>query len=225
MTTGGYSVKNGHFDGCSMPDGCWCEIKRYSLVFALAGLIFGLEIVGGVISASLALFADAGHVFTDAIAVLISIFTAHYVRTKRWSEVKVRKLGGIVNALLLFGVAVWIGIEGIERIDHPREIMSKTMIAIAVLGTFGNWLQYQVLGTLEEEHVTHKAMRLHILSDLLQSVAVVFAGVAIYVTGKHIIDPATSILIAAWMAWRAWELIIQIKNDGGHSHHHGHHHH
>lgn len=219
-------MRNGHFDNCNMAGSCWCEIKRYSLVFVLAGLIFALEVVGGIISASLALFADAGHVFTDAIAVLVSIVTAHYVRIKMWSEVKVRQLGGIVNALLLFGVAVWIGLEGVERIDHPREIASKTMIAVAILGTFGNWLQYKVLGTLEEEHVTHKAMRLHILSDLLQSVAVVFAGVAIYITGKYVIDPAMSILIAVWMVWRAWDLVVHIKNDDGdHSHHHGHHHH
>lgn len=219
-------MKNGHFDGCSTLDGCWCEIKRYSLVFVLAGLIFGLEIVGGVISASLALFADAGHVFTDAMAVLVSIVTAHYVRTKRWSETRVRKLGGIANALLLFGVAIWIGVEGIERIGHPREIASKTMVAIAILGTFGNWVQYKVLGTLEEEHVTHKAMRLHILSDLLQSVVVVLGGIAIYLTGKNVIDPILSIGIALWMAHQAWKLTVHIKNGGGgRSHHHGHHHH
>ncbi len=216
-------MNNGHFDGCSTPDSCWCEIKRYSLVFILAAIIFVAEVTGGIISGSLALLADAGHVFTDAAAVLVSIVTAHYVRTKVWPEWKIRKIGGIINALLLFGVAVWIGIEGIERIDHPREIASKTMIAIAILGTFGNWAQYKVLGTLEEEHVTHKAMRLHIISDLLQSVVVVLGGITIYFTGKHIIDPVLSVGIAVWMAWRAWDLIAHI---GRHAHaHHGHHHH
>lgn len=217
-------MNNGHFDGCTEPNDCWCEIKRYSLVFFLAGIIFALEAVGGVISASLALFADAGHVFTDAVAVLVSIVTAHYVKAKKWPERKVRRIGGIINALLLFGVAVWIGVEGVERLDHPREIASKTMIAIAILGTFGNWMQYKVLGTLEEEHVTHKAMRLHILSDLLQSVAVVFGGVVIYLTGKYVIDPVLSIGIALWMAWRAWDLIVHIRKRHDQVHH-GHHHH
>lgn len=217
-------MKNGHFDSCTTPDDCWCEIKRYSLVFILAAIIFVAEIIGGIISGSLALLADAGHVFTDAIAILVSIVAAHFVRTKRYRERSVRAVGGIINALLLLGIAVWIGIEGIERIDHPREIASKTMIAIALLGTLGNWVQYKVLGTLEEEHVTHKAMRLHILSDLLQSVAVVLGGIVIYLTDKHIIDPVLSVGIALWMTWRAWDLIVHIKNGGKHKHH-GHHHH
>ncbi|MBI5817092.1 MAG: cation transporter [Candidatus Yonathbacteria bacterium] len=218
-------MKNGHFDGCATPDSCWCEIKRYSLVFVLAAIIFIAEAIGGIISGSLALLADAGHVFTDAVAILVSIVAAHFVRTKRWHEHSVRGVGGIINALLLLVIAVWIGIEGIDRIDHPRDIVSETMIIIAVLGTLGNWAQYYVLGTLEKEHVTHKAMRLHILSDLLQSVVVVLGGIAIYFTDKHIIDPVLSVSIALWMAWRAWDLIIHIRNSNKRHKHHGHHHH
>ncbi len=218
-------MKNGHFDGCTTPDSCWCEIKRYWLVFILAAIIFAAEVVGGIISGSLALLADAGHVFTDAGAILVSIVTAHFVRTKRWREHSVRSVGGIINAFLLLGVALWIGMEGYDRIDYPREIASKTMIVIAALGTLGNWAQYYVLGTLEEEHVTHKAMRLHILSDLLQSVAVVIGGVMIYITDKHIIDPVLSVGIALWMTWRAWDLIIHIRSNSKQHKHHGHHHH
>lgn len=218
-------MKNGHFDGCTAPDDCWCETKRYSLVFILAAIIFAAEIVGGIVSGSLALLSDAGHVFTDAIAILVSIITVHYVKTKRWREKSVRAVGGIINALLLLGIAVWIGIEGIERIDHPREIASNIMITVALFGTLGNWAQYYVLGTLEEEHVTHKAMRLHIFSDLLQSVAVVLGGIAIYLTDKHLIDPVLSVGIALWMAWRAWDLIIHIKNNDEQHEHHSHHHH
>lgn len=213
-------MKNGHFDGCATPDNCWCEIKRYSLVFILAAIIFVVELVGGIISGSLALLADAGHVFTDAIAILVSIITAYFVKTKRWHEHSVRALGGYINALLLLGIAVWVGIEGMDRIDHPRDIASKTMITIALIGTLGNWMQYKILGTLEEEHVTHKAMNLHILSDLLQSVVVVLGGTLIYFTDKHIIDPVLSVGIALWMAWRAWDLVVHIKKGHGHGHHH-----
>lgn len=214
-------MKNGHFDGCSTPDECWCEIKRYSLVFVLAVAIFAGEVVGGIISRSLALFADAGHVLTDAIAILVSIVTAHYVKTRKWREESVRAVGGFINVLLLLGIAIWIGFEGIERIYHPRDIASKTMTAIAVLGALGNWLQYKVLGTLKEEHVTHKAMKLHILSDLLQSITVILGGVAIYFTQKHIIDPILSVGIALWMVWRLWDLIVYIKEGSDHySHNH-----
>lgn len=217
-------MRNGHFDGCTTPNDCWCEIKRYGIIFVLSGIIFAAEIVGGIISGSLALISDAGHVFTDAMAILISIVTAYLVRTKKYREKPVRALGGYVNALLLLGIAIGIGIEGVERIAHPREIASKMMIAVALIGTVGNWIQYKVLGTLEEEHVTHKAMNLHILSDLLQSVIVVLGGFAIYLTGEHIIDPVLSVGIALWMAWRSWDLIIHIKKGGSHEHH-GHHHH
>lgn len=74
-------MKNGHFGSCTMPDNCWCEIKRYSLVFILAGIIFGTEVMGGIVSGSLSLLSDAGHVFTDAAAILVSIVTAYSVRT------------------------------------------------------------------------------------------------------------------------------------------------
>ena len=216
-------MKNGHFDSCIAPNECWCEIKRYSFVFILALIIFATEVAGGIISGSLALFADAGHVLADAIAILVSIVTAHYVRIKQWREKSVRTMGGIINALLLLIIAIWIGFEGVGRIYYPRDIASKTMMVVAMFGTLGNWLQYKILGTLAEEHITHKAMRLHILSDLLQSIAVVLGGVAIYFTQKHIIDPVLSMVIALWMVWRAWDLIFYIKEGG--SHHHKHHHH
>ena len=212
-------MKKGHFNSCTTPDNCWCEIKRYSFVSILAVIIFTAEVVGGIVSGSLALFADAGHVFTDAIAILVSIVTAHYVRTKRWLEKSVRALGGFINALLLLIIAIWVGIEGVKRIDHPQDIASKTMIIIAAFGALGNWLQYKVLGTLSEEHVTHKAMRLHILSDFLQSVTVVLGGVTIYFTQKHIIDPILSVGIALWMTWQAWDLMVHIKEGGVHHRH------
>ena len=216
-------MKNGHFNNCTTPDDCWCEVKRYWFLFVLALIIFAGEVVGGIISGSLALLADAGHVLTDTIAMLVSIITAYYVKRKRWSEKSIRAIGGVINALLLLAIAIWISVEGMERINHPRDIISKTMMAFAIFGALGNWLQYKVLGTLKEEHVTHKAMRLHILSDLFQSATVVLGGVAIYFTQKNIIDPVLSVGIALWMAWRAWNLIIQIKE--GHSHHHAHHRH
>lgn len=218
-------MKNGHFDSCITPNDCWCEIKRYWLVFLLAAIIFVTEVMGSIISGSLALLSDAGHVFTDAIAILVSIVTAYLVKTKKFSEGSLRAIGGYINALLLFGIAIWVGIEGVDRINHPHEITSITMIAIALVGTLGNWVQYKALGTLDEEHVTHKAMNLHILSDLLQSVLVVLGGVAIYFTGKDIVDPVLSVGIAVWMTWRAWDLTVHIKNGRDDHGHHGHHHH
>jgi len=219
---------SGHFESCTTPQSCWCEIKRYGIIFGIAAMILIAEVVGGIISHSLALLADAGHVFTDTGATFVAIIVAY--RVKRGdNEAQTRKVGGYINALLLGVVAVWVGLEAIERFQSPREVVSWVMISIAVLGTIGNYVQHRIMESADEEHVTHESMRLHILSDLLQSVGVVLGGILIWMTGWVLIDPAISMIIAFMMAWWAWKLLGKLwsgKYDDNNGHcHHGHHHH
>jgi len=221
-------MTNGHFESCTTPHDCWCEVKRYGLIFGIAAMILIAEVVGGVISHSLALLADAGHVFTDTGATLVAIIVAYRVK-RGANDAQTRKVGGYINALLLGGVAVWVGVEAIERFQSPREIVSWVMISIAVLGTIGNYVQHRIMESADEEHVTHESMQLHILSDLLQSVGVVLGGILIWVTDWVLVDPIISIVIALMMARWTWKLLGKLwsgKYDDSHGHcHHGHHHH
>lgn len=221
-------MTNGHFKSCATPHDCWCEIRRYGILFGIAGMIFIAEVVGGIISQSLALLADAGHVLTDTGAILVAIIVGYRVKCGA-NETRTRKVGGYINALLLGGVAVWVLIEAIERFQEPREVVSWVMISIAVLGTIGNYVQHRMIESADEDHVTHESMRLHILSDLIQSFGVVFGGILIWMTDWVLVDPIISILIALMMARWTWKLFSQLwsgKYDNEHEHCcHGHHHH
>lgn len=188
-------MNNGHLNGCTTPADCWCEVKRYGVLFGIAGVIFIAEVVGGIVSQSLALLADAGHVFTDTCAILVAIVVGYRVKTGA-NEARTRKVGGYVSALLLGGVAVWILIEAIERFREPREIVSWVMFFVAVAGTIGNWAMHKVMKDADEDHVTHESLHAHILSDLVQSFGVVLGAVLIWMTDWVLVDPIISMAIA-----------------------------
>lgn len=220
-------MQNGHFNGCVTPHDCWCEVKRYWLIFGLAAMILIAEVVGGIISQSLALLADAGHVFTDTGAILVAIIVSYRVKCGA-NETRTRKVGGYINAILLGGITIWVAMEAWERLQHPREVLSWVMISIAVLGTIGNYIQHRIIESADENHVTHESMRLHILSDLMQSFGVVFGGILIWITDWVLVDPIISMGIALWMGKWTWGLLWKLwtgKYDNNdehccHDHHH-----
>lgn len=216
---------NSHFRNCSTPIDCWCEIKRYWLIFSIAVLILVGEIWGGLYSDSLALLADAGHVFTDSVAILVSIIVAILVKKGR-NENKTRNIGGIINAVLLGITSVWVFIEALDRINNPRDIASWVMVSVAIAGTYGNYKQHKVIEATDEKHVTREALSFHIMSDLVQSITVVVGGIAIAFTGWNIIDPILSFGISALLGYWSLSLLWKIKS-GHYDEHHSHccHHH
>lgn len=218
-------MSTGHFKGCNTPTDCWCEVKRYYLIFGIAAIILIAEIVGGIASQSLALLADAGHVLTDTVAILVAIIVGYCVKRGNKEE-KTRRIGGYINTLLLGGVAIWIAVEAVRRLKQPEEIVSWMMLSIAVLGTIGNLVQHKIIGYSDDEHVTHESMRLHILSDLIQSLGVVFGGMLIWITGWILIDPIISMIIALWMGKWTWQLFSKLwtgKYDDSKHPYHNHH--
>ena len=203
-------MRNGHFNGCSTPTNCWCEVKRYGILFCIAAVIMAAEVVGGIASKSLALLADAGHVLTDTGAIFVAIVVGYCVKCGA-NEARTRKIGGYINALLLGGIAIFIAVEAVKRFKQPQEVVSWMMLSIATVGTIGNFVQHRIMKSADNKHVTHESMRLHILSDLMQSLGVVFGGVLIWVTGWVLIDPIISMIIALWMGKWTWELISKLR--------------
>lgn len=213
-------MTNGHFKGCTTPTtSCWCEIKRYGVIFGIAVMILIAEVVGGIVSQSLALLADAGHVFTDIIALLVSIIVAYRIKCGA-NETKTRRIGGYINALLLGGIAIWVGWEAWERFQQPREVVSWVMISIAMLGTIGNYVQHRIMESVDENHATHESIRLHILSDLMQSFGVVFGGILIWRTNWVLIDPIISMAIALWMGKLTCILLKDLRSGKYSGRHH-----
>jgi len=186
-------------------------------VLGVAATILAVEIVGGLISGSLALMADAGHVFADNTAIAISIVVAVLIK-KGSREDSVRSKGFYINCALLIFVALWILIEAYDRYMNPRNIISWVMITIAIIGMLGNYIQHVILHNVADEHKhqTHRALSLHVLSDLMMSVGVAVGGILIWVTGLYVLDPIISSGIALWFLWQTIKLIL--NPHGKHNH-------
>lgn len=190
-------MKNGHFDVCLRDETCRCEVRQYWIIFAITLITLLAEVFGGIISGSLALLSDAFHVGIDLGSVAISIVVAYKIRNQdKGKEDAVRSWGGVISGSLLAIAVGLIAAEGWERLKYPKPILSEEMLVFSIIGLIGNAIALWVMHENEEDHITHKALVKHILSDLIQSVGVVMVGIAIFFTGWAIIDPISSFVIA-----------------------------
>ncbi|MBI4120633.1 MAG: cation transporter [Parcubacteria group bacterium] len=204
----------GHYADCSGPARCWCEVRRLSLVLALTVAILVLEILGGWYSGSLSLLADAGHVFGDGTAIMVAIIAATLVRFRAKTE-RVIEAAFRINIGLLFLLAGCIAFEALLRLGNPEAIVSPVMVIVAFLGGVGNFFQHRILERAADEHKHkgHRALSLHVLSDLWQSAAVVLGGIALWAGGPVIIDPLLSLGIAAWIVYQGIQLALEAKEE------------
>lgn len=158
-----------------------------------------VELVGGLWSGSLALLADAGHMATDSAALLFAL-AANVVARRPASErhsfglARAEVIAAFVNALAMLGIVVWLFIEGIDRLRSPRPVNGDSVFVIAFIGLVVNLAVAWVLSR-ERGNVNTRAALLHVLGDLLGSVAAIAAGVIIHYTNYYPIDPLLSMLV------------------------------
>ncbi|MFV2064099.1 MAG: cation diffusion facilitator family transporter [Chloroflexota bacterium] len=187
---------------------------RRSLVIVLGiGItILIVEVIGGILTNSLALLADAGHVLTDVAGVSMALI-AIWIAARPASDARTFGLyraeifAAVLNALLLFGVAAFILIEAWRRFSEPQDIASGLMIAIAVVGGVANLVALWVLAAPQKRSLNMRGAYLEVLGDLLGSVAVVVAGLIILATGLTVVDSLASVLIAVLILPRTWALL------------------
>lgn len=208
-------MKSGHFGKCELNKGldrCRCGIRRYGLILLISFVIFATEIVGGILSHSLALFSDAWHVFCDKIAIGLAILAEYWAIKfpNGKKENGVKKAVAYANIFLLLFIAFKIAEEALVRIYAPQEIESLLMTAVAVFGALGNYFQNFILKkSAVGKDVVHEVVGFHIVSDLWQSLAVIAGGAVISITGKTIVDPVLSLLIAAAMFFFGIKLLLK----------------
>ena len=185
-------------------------VLRWSLA---ATLVFvAVEVVAGVQAHSLALLSDAGHNFTDGLALLLSWF-GFYLQSKPADESKTYGyhragvLAAFVNALTLVGLAAWIFYESAVRFRHPQPVREVTMLAVAALGVALNGGIMLALRSASRGDLNIRSAFLHMLGDALGSVAIVGGALVIRYTGWEQVDPALSILIGVLIVWTAWGII------------------
>ena len=175
------------------------------------------EIVGGLLSNSLALLSDAGHMFTDNLALLLSFFAMKFstmpaTDRKTFGFYRLEILAAFVNGVVLVLMSLYIMYEAYLRILHPEPVGGQLMLIIAAIGLVANIIGAFVLNKHANSSLNIRGAYLHILGDALSSVGVVIGGVVILYTGWYIIDPVLSIMIALVIIYGAWALVKESVN-------------
>jgi cobalt-zinc-cadmium efflux system protein len=175
--------------------------RRVAIAAILTFAFMFAEVIGGLISGSLALLADAAHMLTDAgslalawIGFKLAERPADPTRSFGWARFKV--LAAFVNGLTLIVLAIWIVIEAVQRLMQPQEVMGHLLLVVAVLGLLVNLAAFRVLHGGNQDDLNMRAALWHVAGDMLGSVAAIAAALIIMSTGWMPIDPILSVLVA-----------------------------
>jgi cobalt-zinc-cadmium efflux system protein len=188
------------------------ESRRLGWALAITATFMLLEVAGGLISGSLALLADAGHMLTDTAALGLAWIAARLAARptnprRSYGYHRAQVLAAFVNALALFVVVVWIMLEAAQRLTTPRPIEGATMLAIACAGLAANLAVFAILRRGSQDNMNVAAARLHVLGDLLGSIGALLAAAVILTTGWTPIDPILSVFVALLILRSAWSLL------------------
>jgi cobalt-zinc-cadmium efflux system protein len=187
----------------------------WSLALTLGFVAF--EVVAGIRAGSLALLSDAGHNFTDALALGLAAF-GFLIESKPADEIKTYGyhragvLAAFVNALTLVGLSMWIFYESYHRLISPRAVEETTMIWVAALGLVVNIAIMAGLHRRKDHDLNVRAAWVHMLGDALGSVAIIAGAIVIHYTGWVRVDPVLSIVIGALIIWTAYDIIRESMN-------------
>ncbi len=182
------------------------------IALVLTASFMVVEVIGGIISGSLALLADAGHMLTDTMALALAAMAFHVSKrparpSLSYGYQRFQILAAFVNGLALLFVVGWIFVEAVRRFVTPADILAGTMLKVAVLGLVVNVIAFAVLHGGDRDNLNIRGAALHVAGDLLGSVAAIVASVIIIYTGLVIVDPLLSIAVAFLILRSAWELV------------------
>jgi cobalt-zinc-cadmium efflux system protein len=176
---------------------------RKGLLIALAITLFMMiaEIIGGILSNSLALLSDAGHMFTDTLALALSFFAMKFAgmpatEKKTFGFYRLEILAALLNGVTLVIISLYIMVEAYQRILNPQPVAGTLMLIVAVIGLLANVIGALFLMKHHETNLNIRGAFLHIIGDAVSSVGVIIGGIIILYTGWYLIDPILSILIA-----------------------------
>ncbi len=171
-----------------------------------------VEVIGGILSGSLALLADAGHMLTDAASLGLAAVAFRVGRRapdqrRSYGYHRLQVLAAFINGVTLFGIVAWIVIEAVRRLMDPSEVLAGPMLAIAVLGLMANAAAFLLLHPGAKENLNVRGAAAHVLGDLLGSVAAIIAGTVIVLTGWMPVDALLSLVVAALILRSAWDVV------------------
>lgn len=191
------------------------EIKHEKplwIAFGLTAVFLVAEVVGGILTNSLALLSDAAHMATDVIALAISLVAVRLSRKppdakRTYGYARMEAIGALINGALLFVVAFYILWEAVGRFREPPEVASTGMLVIAALGLAVNLISMRLLKAGSGQSLNVKGAYLEVWADMLGSVGVIVAAIVIKLTGWTVVDPILAVLIGLWVLPRTWTLL------------------
>ncbi|MDX1482267.1 MAG: cation diffusion facilitator family transporter [Woeseiaceae bacterium] len=186
--------------------------RRLQIALVITALFTIVEAVGGLVTRSLALLADAGHMLTDSMALALAVFafaiSARPADRKRsFGYHRFQVLAAFVNGITLIAIVAWILIEAVRRLFDPPTVLGDTMLVIAVAGLVVNVIAFWILHGGDQDNLNMRGAALHVLSDLLGSVAAIAAAIVIINTGWMPIDAILSVVVAALIFRSAWYVV------------------
>ena len=186
--------------------------RALTVALALITVFMFAEIAGGLLTNSLALLADAAHMFNDATSLALALGAIWLAQRPATAErtfgfKRAEILAALANGLMLVAVSVWIFYEAYRRFDDPPEIVGSWMLVVAILGLAINVAAFTMLHRSGEESLNVSAAVRHVVADLLGSVGVITAAVVILLTGWRPIDPLISVVIGVLVLVSSWSIL------------------
>ncbi len=188
--------------------------KSLGISIALNAVIFIVELVGGIFTNSLALISDSLHNLSDFFALILTLIASKVVQWKSNSEksygyVRIEIFAAFINAIALVLIGIYVIYEGIQRFLYPEPVAGGWMLVIAIIGFTGNAAATFILKTHVHHDLNMKSAYLHLLTDALESFAVVIVAIIISWQNWRLLDPLVSIAIGLFIIWSAWGIISE----------------
>lgn len=201
-----------HGPGGHGPGGRGADRRALTVVLALTATFMVAEVAGGLLTGSLALLADAGHMLSDTFSValaLLAFWLADRPATpdRSFGYKRAEILAALFNGVTLVAISIWIFIEAYRRILEPPEILGGWMMVVAVAGLLVNVVAALILSRSEGESLNMQGALRHVLADLLGSVGAISAALIIILTGWRYADPIVSALIGVLVLASSWRLL------------------
>ncbi len=186
--------------------------RGLTIALLVVVVVMVVEIAGGILSNSLALLGDAGHMLVDALALGLSLVALNLARkpataTRTYGLHRAEIMAALANGVILVLVAAFIFYESYQRISNPPEVRTPIMLGVAVVGLVANLIAISLLHRSRHSNLNVKAAFWHVFGDTISSVGVIIGGIIIAITGWKIVDPIIAIVIGVIILWGAVNLV------------------
>jgi len=191
--------------------------KMLSWALGLTTIYLVAEVVGGFVFNSLALLSDAAHMMTDVMALVIALLAIRLGKKapdekRTFGYRRFEILAASLNAVLLFGVAIYVFVEAIKRFTAPQEVQSWGMLIVAAIGLIVNLISMRLLMAGKDASLNVKGAYLEVWADMIGSVGVIAGALTIRFTGWTWVDPVVAVGIGLWVLPRTWVLLRDTVN-------------